>query len=42
MRPYAGEADLEAIANLINACDAVDQLDEGISVSELRQLTHLI
>ena len=37
MRPYGGEADLEAIANLINACDAVDQLDEGISVSELRQ-----
>ncbi len=37
MRPYAGEADLEAIANLINACEAVDQLDEGISVSELRQ-----
>ncbi|MBD1942448.1 GNAT family N-acetyltransferase [Coleofasciculus sp. FACHB-712] len=37
MRPYAGEADLEAIAQLINSCEAVDKLDEGISVSELRQ-----
>ena len=37
MRPYAGNADLEAIANLINACEAVDQLDEGTSVSEVQQ-----
>ncbi len=37
MRPYAGDADLEAIANLINTCEAVDQLDEGTSVSELQQ-----
>lgn len=36
MRPYAGETDLQAIADLINACEAVDQLDEGTSVSELR------
>lgn len=37
MRPYVGEADLEAIASLINTCEAVDQLNEGTSVSELRQ-----
>lgn len=37
MRPYAGEADLEAIAHLINACEAVDLTDSGTSVSELRQ-----
>lgn len=37
MRPYAGEADVEAIASLINACEAVDQLNEGTSVFELRQ-----
>ena len=37
MRPYAGEADLEAIAHLINACEVVDQTDSGTSVSELRQ-----
>ena len=37
MRPYAGEADLEAIANLINACEAVDRIDSGTSVPELRQ-----
>jgi mycothiol synthase len=37
MRPYAGEADLEAIAHLINTCEVVDQTDSGTSVSELRQ-----
>jgi len=37
MRPYAGDAALKAIANLINACEAVDQLDKGTSVSELQQ-----
>ena len=37
MRPYAGEADLEAIAHLINTCEAVDRTDSGTSVSELRQ-----
>lgn len=36
MRPYRGETDLQAIADLINTCEAVDQLDEGASVSELR------
>lgn len=37
MRPYAGEADLEAIANLLNICEAVDRMDSGTSVPELRQ-----
>ena len=36
MRPYAGEVDLEAIANLINVCDATYRLDGRTSVSELR------
>jgi hypothetical protein len=34
MRSYGGEADLQAIADLINTCEAVDQMDEGTSVSE--------
>lgn len=38
MRPYAGESDLQAIADLINACEAVDQLDEGISIPELQRI----
>lgn len=37
MRPYAREADLEAIAHLMNDCEAVDRTDSGTSVSELRQ-----
>ncbi|WP_333278071.1 MULTISPECIES: GNAT family N-acetyltransferase [unclassified Microcoleus] len=37
IRPYAGESDLEAIADLINTCEAVDRLDEGTSISELEQ-----
>jgi ribosomal protein S18 acetylase RimI-like enzyme len=36
MRSYAGEADLQVIADLINTCEAVDRMDEGTSVSELR------
>lgn len=36
MRPYAGETDLQAIAHLINTCEAVDRLEEGTSVEELR------
>ncbi|MEW6491752.1 MAG: GNAT family N-acetyltransferase [Cyanobacteriota bacterium] len=36
-RPYAGETDLEAIANLINTCEAVDRMDNGTSVPELRR-----
>lgn len=37
MRPYTGETDLQAIADLLNACEAVDHLDEWTSVSELRR-----
>lgn len=37
VRSYAGEIDLEAIAHLINTCEAVNRLDEGISISELQQ-----
>lgn len=37
LRPYAGEADLHPIADLLNTCEAVDHLDEGISVEELRE-----
>ncbi|NJN59035.1 MAG: GNAT family N-acetyltransferase [Leptolyngbyaceae cyanobacterium SL_5_9] len=36
MRPYAGETDLEAIAHLLNTCEAVDQLDNYYSVRDLR------
>ncbi|MBD1870833.1 GNAT family N-acetyltransferase [Cyanobacteria bacterium FACHB-471] len=36
MRPYAGETDLEAIAHLLNTCEAVDQLDNHHSVQDLR------
>lgn len=35
MRSYAGEVDLQAIADLINTCEAADRMDEGTSVSEL-------
>jgi mycothiol synthase len=37
IRPYADESDLEAIAHLINTCEAVDRLDQGTSISELKQ-----
>jgi mycothiol synthase len=37
IRPYAGESDLEAIANLINTCEKVDRLYEGTSISQLQQ-----
>jgi len=36
-RPYQGETDLDAIANLINTCETVAQLEEGTSVTELQQ-----
>jgi mycothiol synthase len=36
MRSYKGEADLEAIAYLINTCETADKLENGTSVSELR------
>jgi mycothiol synthase len=37
VRPYVGEADLEAIAHLLHACELVDQFDVFHSVSTLRQ-----
>jgi mycothiol synthase len=36
MRTYTGEEDLLPIADLINACDLVDKLNEGTSVAEMR------
>src|SRR5205814_7787311 len=40
-RPYAGEADLQAVCDLINACDAVDQFDDNYDVNNLRlELEH--
>jgi mycothiol synthase len=35
-RGYAGEADLSAIVDLINICEAADQLNDGTTVDELR------
>jgi mycothiol synthase len=35
-RPYRSESDLAAIADLLNACELVDRLDNWTSVSELR------
>ena len=35
-RPYAGEADLQPICDLVNACDAVDQFDDNYDVEDLR------
>ncbi|HEU5015974.1 MAG TPA: GNAT family N-acetyltransferase [Roseiflexaceae bacterium] len=35
-RPYAGEADLQPICDLVNACDAVDQFDDNYAVDDLR------
>ena len=36
MRPYAGEADLQPICDLLNLCDAVDRLDDNYAVDDLR------
>ena len=36
-RSYLDETDLQAIAALLNDCEAVDQLDQGTSVEELRR-----
>lgn len=35
-RPYAGEADLQPLADLLNACEEVDRLGFGVSVPVLR------
>ncbi|MDX2217362.1 MAG: GNAT family N-acetyltransferase [Oculatellaceae cyanobacterium bins.114] len=36
VRPYAGDTDLQAIADLLNHCAAVDQLDQYYTPTELR------
>ncbi|NET26680.1 GNAT family N-acetyltransferase [Okeania sp. SIO1I7] len=36
-RSYKGEMDLEAIAEFFQVCEAVDRLDEWVSVSDMRQ-----
>ena len=35
-RPYAGEADLQPLADLLNACEEADRLGFGVSVDGLR------
>ncbi len=36
-RPYAGDSDLQAICDLLNLCDEIDQLDEDyMTIDELR------
>lgn len=35
MRPFLGKTDLKAMADLVNTCDPVGQLDEDTSVAEL-------
>ena len=37
IRSYEGETDFQAISDLLNACEAVDELNQWTSVSELRQ-----
>ncbi|XGV99873.1 MAG: GNAT family N-acetyltransferase [Leptolyngbya sp. BL-A-14] len=37
MRPYADEADLSAIVELLNVCETVDQVGNSTSVDELRR-----
>lgn len=36
-RPYGGETDLEPIANLLEACEAVDRLEQWTTVAELER-----
>jgi ribosomal protein S18 acetylase RimI-like enzyme len=36
MRPYAGEADLAPITELLNLCDAADRLDDNYAIDDLR------
>lgn len=36
-RSYGGETDLEAIANLLEACEAVDRLEQWTTVAELER-----
>jgi mycothiol synthase len=37
VRPYASEADLALLAEIMNICDAHDQLEESVTVAELRE-----
>lgn len=37
LRPYAGEADLPQIVDLLNICESVDRLDQGTSIDEMRE-----
>lgn len=34
-RPYAGQADLQAVCDLLNACDAADKLDDNYDLDSL-------
>ena len=36
MRPFMGERDLRPIVDLANVCEAVDQLDEPVTLDEIR------
>ena len=36
MRAYQGESDLQKIIDLFDACEAVDQLEQSISIAQLR------
>jgi mycothiol synthase len=36
MRPYRGETDLQLIVDLLETCEAVDQLEQWTSIAELR------
>ncbi|MDF5721305.1 MAG: GNAT family N-acetyltransferase [Rhizonema sp. PD37] len=40
IRSYKGETDLQAISDLLNACEAVDKLNKGASVSELQEASN--
>ncbi len=40
IRSYKGEIDLQAISDLLNACEAVDELNKGASVSELQEISN--
>lgn len=36
-RPYQGEADLPAISDLLNICEAIDHIEQDRSIAELKQ-----
>lgn len=37
MRPYGGESDLQALVDLFDACEQVDQLESSTSIAQLRR-----